>query len=68
MVPDVQTCGMRYKSFIGKRLCGVIKKELHIDAVPDKPFLWLGFDEGSKLIEVLKAYVKSAEHKAMKGG
>ncbi len=52
---------------LGKRLCGIIKKELHIDAVPDKPFVWLGFDEGSKLIEVLKVYVKSAERKAMKG-
>lgn len=50
---------------IGKRLCGIIKKELHIDAHPSKPFAWLGFDEANKLIEMLKRYIKSAENKKL---
>ena len=50
----------------GERLCGIIKKELHIDASPQKPFEWLGFEQGNKLIELLKNYVKSAERKAMR--
>lgn len=52
----------------GERLCGIIKKELHIDCTPSKPFEWLGFNEGNRLIEILKAYVRSAERKAMRGG
>lgn len=51
----------------GERLCGIIKKELHIDCTPSKPFEWLGFKEGDKLIEKLKIYVRSAERKALKG-
>ena len=53
---------------LGERLCGIIKKELKTDASPQKPLIWLGFDEASKLIEVLKRYVGSAERKAMRGG
>lgn len=52
----------------GERLCGIIKRELSIDASANKPFVWLGFADGNKLIEVLKNYVKSAQHKAAKGG
>lgn len=48
----------------GERLCGIIKKELQIDARPKQPFVWLGFDDGNKLIEVLKAYIRSAARKA----
>lgn len=51
----------------GERLCGIIKKELHIDCTPTKPFEWLGFEEGNKLIEKLKIYVRSAERKALRG-
>ena len=52
----------------GERLCGIIRKELNVDASVNKPFVWLGFDDGNKLIEVLKNYVKSAQRKAAKGG
>lgn len=48
----------------GERLCGIIKKELHIDARPKDPFIWLGFEDGNKLIEVLKAYIRSTKRKA----
>lgn len=51
----------------GERLCGIIKKELHIDCTATKPFEWLGFEEGNKLIEKLKIYVRSAERKALRG-
>lgn len=53
---------------IGDRLCGIIKKELKIDAVSENPFEWLTYQEGSVLIERLKKYVSSAEKKAMRGG
>lgn len=42
---------------LGERLCGIIKKELQVDAVPAQPFAWLTFQDGNKLIEVLKKYV-----------
>ncbi len=52
----------------GERLCGIIKKELHIDCIPAEPFAWMGFEDGNRLIEILKKYVKSAERRAMRGG
>lgn len=39
---------------LGDRLCGIIKKELHIDALPKYPFAWLTYQQGVKLIEILK--------------
>lgn len=47
-----------------ERLCGIIKKELRVDAVPTQPFAWLKFQTCSKLIEVLKKYVANAKKKA----
>ena len=29
----------------GQRLCGIIKKELHIDALPKEPFVWITFED-----------------------
>lgn len=49
---------------LGQRLCGVIKKELGIDASEKAPFRWLTYQQGSKLIEALKRYVSSAARKA----
>lgn len=48
---------------LGERLCAVIKKELGVDAVPRKPFAWLDFKAGNRLIEALKGYVESAGRK-----
>lgn len=48
---------------LGERLCGIIKKELQVDAVPTQPFAWLTFQNCNKLIEVLKKYVASAKKK-----
>lgn len=48
------------KAGFGQRLCGIIKKELHIDALPDQPFVWITFEDCSRLIEILKKYVANA--------
>lgn len=47
-------------SSIGKRLTGIIKKELKTDAAVKNPFAWLNASQGEKLIEILKSYIKSA--------
>lgn len=46
---------------LGDRLCGIIKKELHIDCTSKQPFRWLTYEQGVKLIEKLKYYVESAQ-------
>ena len=46
---------------LGERLCGIIKKELKVDAVPAQPFAWLEFQTCNKLIEVLKKYVANVK-------
>ncbi len=48
---------------LGERLCGVIKKELHIDCTSKQPFRWLTYDQGVKLIEKLKKYVDNAQRR-----
>ena len=52
---------------LGERLCGIIKKELKIDAIPTQPFAWLDFKTCNKLIEVLKKYIAYAKKKAGDG-
>lgn len=49
---------------LGERLCGIIKKELRLDANPEQPFAWVTFQACNKLIEVLKKYVANAKKKA----
>ena len=46
---------------LGERLCGIIKKELKVDAGPQQPFVWLDFQACNKLIEVLKKYVSNVK-------
>lgn len=53
-------------SLTGK-VCGIIKKEMKVDAVPAQPFAWLEFQTCNKLIEVLKKYVVNAKKKAGDG-
>lgn len=48
---------------LGTRLCGIIKRQFHIDATAQQPFRWLDYQQGSQLIEFLKKYVSSAEQK-----
>ena len=46
---------------LGEPLCGIIKKELKVDAIPAQPFAWLEFQTCNKLIEVLKKYVANVK-------
>jgi len=46
------------------RLCGIIKNDLKIDSTPKKPFAWLDYKTGNKLVEILKRYVNNARKKA----
>ncbi len=53
----------------GERMAGAIKKELGITTVPGKDiFRWVSFDDGAKLIEKLKMYVRSAERRTERTG
>lgn len=51
---------------VGERLVGAIKKELNITATVRQPFVWVKFEDGTKLIEQLKRYVRTAERRAAK--
>ena len=48
----------------GERLAGAVRKTLGTTANPRSPLRWVSREEGSKLIEALKRYVKSAEKKS----
>ena len=52
---------------LGDRLCAIIKKELHADAAVKQPFRWLSHAQGTKLIEILKKYISSAERRKENG-
>ena len=45
------------------RLAGAVKKVLGITADQSDPLVWIKFNEGMKLIEYMKRYVRSAEQK-----
>lgn len=50
------------------RLAGAVRKVLNITAPDEDPLKWVHFDDGMKLIESLKRYVRSAERRAVKKG
>lgn len=50
---------------LGKRLAGIIKRELMMDATPEEPFRWLSCEDGSKLIDVIKGYVETEKRKTL---
>lgn len=61
-------CDMQPSSAsLGDRLCGIIKRELHIDATPKQPLRWLTYQQGSRLIEAIKNYINSTKAKAERG-
>ena len=49
---------------VPERLIGAIERILGITASRKEPFRWINFDDGTKLIEYLKRYVRSAERRA----
>lgn len=48
---------------LGDRLCGIIKKELHIDVSVKQPFRWLTYQQGVTLIEIIKKIIASAQRR-----
>lgn len=48
---------------LGDRLCGIIRKEIHIDCISKQPFRWLTYQQGVKLIEILKKYIANAQRR-----
>lgn len=57
------------KSMAGKRMAGAIRKELGITTVEgENIFDWVNFENGAKLIEKLKMYVRSAERRTKRTG
>ena len=51
---------------VGARLAGIVRKTLKISASDTDPLKWVTAENGNKLIETLKRYVKSAEKQYMK--
>lgn len=51
---------------VGARLAGAVRKSLKISASDTDPLKWVNAENGNKLIETLKRYVKSAEKKYKK--
>lgn len=51
---------------VPERLIGAIEKILGITAPDENPLIWVRFQDGMKLIEHLKRYVRSAERRAAK--
>lgn len=54
------------KVSVGQRLIGAIERVLGITASEKEPFRWINFEDGTKLIEQLKRYVRTAERRATK--
>lgn len=64
--PKLHENGQPYT--VGERMAGAIQTILGTTAIPGKDiFKWVSFEDGTKLIEGLKRYVRSAERKAEKG-
>lgn len=54
------------KASEGERMAGAVQKILGITAAPADPLKWVTKEDGSKLIEHLKRYVRTAQKKAVK--
>ena len=46
---------------VRQRICGIIRRELRIDAPERAPFKWLDYQQGGRLIEKIKVYITTAE-------
>lgn len=59
MMYDLQAMDTEPSSLsLGERLCGIIRKELHVSATARGPFAWLTCEQCSRLIDILdKGYV-----------
>lgn len=50
---------------VGERLAGIIERQFQVKSTPQRIFNRLSRDDGNKLIEILKNYVRTAERKWM---
>lgn len=48
---------------VRQRICGIIRRELRVDAPERAPFKWLDYQQGRRLIEKIKGYVTTAEER-----
>ncbi|MFV0401694.1 MAG: regulatory protein GemA [Oscillospiraceae bacterium] len=56
------------KATIERRVAGIIRRELKIDATSRDPYAWLDYQDGKKLIEVIKGYLSTAKRRAESRG
>lgn len=54
------------KASEGKRMAGAVKKILGITSSPKEPLMWVTREDGSRLIDTLKRYVRTAQKKKVK--
>lgn len=50
---------------VGERLAGIIERQFNVKSTPQRVFNRLSKNDGNKLIEILKNYIKTAERKYM---
>lgn len=55
------------KSTAGVRLCGIIRKELHVDVGAKNPFEWVSAANARRLIDTMQGYVNTAAARALRG-
>ena len=51
---------------VGERMAGIVRKVLQEDPCPGHPLNWIKREDGAKLIEALKRYLRNAKRKAAK--
>lgn len=51
---------------VGDRMAGIVRKVLQEDPCPNHPLNWVKREDGAKLIEALKRYLRNAKRKAAK--
>ena len=54
------------KASEGERMAGAVKKILGITSSPKEPLMWVTREDGSRLIDTLKRYVRTAQKKKVK--
>ena len=51
---------------VGERMAGIVRKVLQEDPCPGHPLNWVKREDGAKLIEALKRYLRNTKRKAAK--
>ena len=53
---------------VGQRISGIIRRQFRVDAPLKDPFHFLSWEDGRRLIEILKKYCQSAELRQIRAG